>query len=402
MTEMPTRADASRLDGLAVYLALTQFLLLATWTVYVIFLPRLLTSVGVEARWAGWVLLADQMLFACFDVAAGFAADRAFRLFARIGRVVAAVGALSCLAFLALPWVAGAGVGPAGFLLLVALWAVTSSALRAPFFGLLARHAPLQSVPRLAGVALAGMGLAAAASPYLGTLMTGVDPRLPFAVSSLALLAVVLGLVAAERRWVPPAGPVAVPAPPAVPAWGFLAALLLAALACQIGVFLNAGPRYLREAGQDWLPWLLPVFWIGFSLAVFSADRLNPRWGSARVFGVAGLVGAGGFGVAALPGLTAAVGGYLVAGIGWGAALASAFGLAAECGRPGRVATHMGLLLAVLAAAAFLRIAASLAGWPKQPDLAPVLALGPVVGWTLGGLLVLWLWRTRRPRPGIV
>ncbi|WP_295398797.1 MFS transporter [uncultured Thiocystis sp.] len=391
MNETGIRQPASALSGLAIYLGFVQFFLLATWTLYAIFLPGLLESVGVEKRWAGWVLLADQVLFAGFDIAAGFAADRAFRLYARIGSVVIAVSAFSCLAFLSLPWLPGLGAGPGVFLSITALWVVSSSALRSPLFGLLARHAAKPAVPRLAGLALVGLGLAAAVSPYLGTLMTGLDPRLPFTVSSLTLLLVAAALVVAERR----VGPIpAVPresAPPTVSAWGFLPLLLLAASAFQIAVFLNAGPRFLRETDSAWLPWLLPVFWIGFSLAVFNAGALSQRWGVARVFAIGCLVGGAGLGVSGLPGIEAAIAGYAIAGLGWGAVLASAFGLAADCGRPGRVATYTGILFATLAAAAFLRISVNLAGWPKQAALVPILTWAPITGWLLVGLLMLRL-----------
>ncbi|MBK5964735.1 MFS transporter [Thiocystis minor] len=391
MNETGIRQPASALTGLAIYLGFVQFFLLATWTLYAIFLPGLLESVGVEKRWAGWVLLADQVLFACFDIAAGFAADRAFRLYARIGYVVMAVSALSCLAFLLLPWLPGLGAGPGVFLSITALWVVTSSALRSPLFGLLARHAAKPAAPRLAGLALVGLGLAAAVSPYLGTLMTGIDPRLPFAVSSLTLLLVAAALVLAERR----VGPIpAVPretVPPTVSAWGFLPLLLLAASAFQIAVFLNAGPRFLREIDAAWLPWLLPVFWIGFSLAVFNAGAISQRWGVARVFAIGCLVGGVGLGVSGLPGIEVAIAGYAIAGLGWGAVLASAFGLAADCGRPGRVATYTGILFATLAAAAFLRIGVNLAGWPKQVEFVPILTWAPITGWLLVGLLMLRL-----------
>ncbi|TCT21991.1 MFS transporter [Thiobaca trueperi] len=389
MTNADPRPSAGRLTGLSIYLGVVQFFLLATWVLYVIFLPGLLASVGIEKHWTGWVLLADQVLFACFDIAAGFAADRAFRLYARIGYAVMAVTVLSCLAFLALPWLPQLGAGPELFLAVTALWVVSSSALRAPLFGLLARHAAKPAVPRLAGFALLGMGVAAALSPYLGTLMTGVDPRLPFAVSSLALLLVATGLIAAERHGVPVAAAAPdVPSSP-LPVWGFLPAVLLAALAVQIAVFIQAAPRYLLDVDPSQLPWLLPVFWIGFSLAAFTAGRLSARWGAARVFAASCLLGGLGLWLTGLTGLEAALGGYLLAGLGWGTALATAFGLAADCGRPQRIATYTGILFAVLAGAAFLRLGINLAGWPKQADLAPILDWAPMMSWLLGGLLVL-------------
>ncbi|MBK1716399.1 MFS transporter [Thiocystis violacea] len=388
---MTTDHPATRTSptGLAIYLGVVQFFLLLTWTVYAIYLPGLLESVGIAKQWAGWVLLADQVLFALFDITAGFMADRAFRLYARIGPLVMAVTAVSCLAFLLLPWLPGLGARPEIFLAITALWVMSSAALRSPLFGLLARHAATPAVPRLAGLALVGLGLAAALSPYLGTLLKGQDPRLPFLIASLALMLVAAGVVLAERR-----GALAKPAveedAPArrLPVLGLMTAVLLAALAIQVAVFIQAGPRYLREVDAAWLPWLLPVFWVAFSLLAFVAGRFNRQWGTTRVFVIGAVVGALGLGLTSLPGLVAAIGGYALAGLGWGAALPSAFGLAAERGRPDRVATLTGVLFAVLAGAAFLRIGLNLSGWPTQPEWTSWILATPPIAWLLGGALM--------------
>lgn len=386
MTDTTDHAPTDSMTVLAIYLGVVQFFLLLTWTVYAIYLPGLLESVGMEKRWAGWILLADQMLFACFDIAAGFLADRAFRLYARIGYAVIAVTAVSCIAFVALPLLPGLGAGPKMLLGIIAVWVVSSSALRSPLFGLLARHAARPAVPQLAGWALAGMGLAAALSPYLGTLLKGQDPRLPFLVSSLSLLLVAAGVVLAERRGTAAAA-LTVPSPDRpIPSWGWLAAVLLAAFAIQIAVFINAEPRYLHDADPTWMPWLMPVFWVAFSLIVFIAGRLSKQWGAPRLFLNGCLAGATGFALTSLPGIAAAVGGYALAGLGWGAALPSAFAMAADSGRPGHAATYTGMLFATLAGAAFLRIGIHLSGWPKQPQVASLLTVVPSLAWLLSGL----------------
>lgn len=84
----------------AIYLGIVQFVFLTTWTVYAIFLPGLLESVGIAKRWTAWVLMGDQILFVVFDVAAGYFADRVHRLYGRIGPWIVGATAISCLAFL--------------------------------------------------------------------------------------------------------------------------------------------------------------------------------------------------------------------------------------------------------------------------------------------------------------
>ncbi|WP_373508541.1 MFS transporter [Thiocapsa sp.] len=398
MTDTLDPDPKDRSAWLASYLGMSQFVLVLSWTVYAVFLPDLLASVGIDKRWSSWVLLADQVLFACFDIAAGFAADRAFRVFARFAPVVLATTAVSALAFLLLPWISGWGGGPVVLLGFTALWVVTSSALRAPLFGLLARHATKPQAPRLTAIAMLGMGIAMALSPYLGTLLKELDARLPFALSSLSLLLVAGALVVAERRLVPAVVPGAAPSVHRVAVSSLLLAVFLAASAVQIAAFINAAPRYLRDVDPLWLPWLLPVFWIGFSLALYWRKGFGARADTLRVFVIGCFAGAVGFASTTIAGLGPAILGFGIAGLGWGLTLGSAFALAAERGAPNRVATFMGILFAVLAGAAFLRIGFSLTGWPQQTEWAPYLVVAPPLAAVLAAVTILTAMRLRRLR----
>jgi hypothetical protein len=382
-------ADHRYPTRLALYLALIQFFLLISWTVYAVYLPTLLESVGIERRWTTWVLLVDQVIFACFDVLAGFLAARAFRLYARIGPVVIAVTAVSSIAFLALPWLPMIGTNAVFFLSILALWAIGSAALRSPVFALLARHASAPAIPGLAALALFGMGLAAAVSPYLGLLLKGQDPRWPFLLASLALWLAATGLVVAERRTpsVPPESQPPVDKP-RLPVAGWLMALLLAAVAVQITAFLYSGLRYSRELGTDWLPWLLPLFWVAFSLVSFPVKRLVKRWGPEWLFLSGSLLGGTGLLVAMLPGLTAALTGFTLAGLGWGLVLPSAFGFAAASGHTDRTALHMGLLFAALAVATLLRIGIMLSGWSAQTAVMSIIVWVAALSWLLAAFLI--------------
>jgi hypothetical protein len=108
----------------------------------------------------------------------------------RLGKWVALVTVASCAAFLLLPFVAPAG-NPWPFLALTVLWTATSSALRAPPLVLLGKYVPKPAQPWLASLMLFGLGVAGALSPYLTVLLREADPRLPFAIASIAVLAVV-------------------------------------------------------------------------------------------------------------------------------------------------------------------------------------------------------------------
>src|SRR5262249_55545358 len=150
------------------------------------------------------------------------------------------------------------------------------------------------AVPWLAALTLLGLGLASALAPYLTLVLRGVDPRWPFAAASLALAGATFGIVEIERRLVatspqaaarghPPAPPPAAPVPLAIP---------LLAIGAQIHQFLTSAPLYLRHAPPTALPWLMPVFWIGFNLAVLPASAVTQRRGGLVVMGAGGVAGA--------------------------------------------------------------------------------------------------------------
>ncbi len=187
------------MPSVGLYLGVVQFFFAASWIVYVLYLPQLAAQAGIGKAAVAWILMADQLVFVFADYASGVAADRVSRAVGRIGQSVLAATLVSCAAFLALPFVAP-GASPAIFLALTLIWAVTSSALRAPPLSLVGKHAAKPTQPVLVALSLLGLGVANAMSPYLGLTLRGVDPRIPFLLSSVALALVTLGLVAVERK----------------------------------------------------------------------------------------------------------------------------------------------------------------------------------------------------------
>jgi MFS family permease len=183
---------------IGLYLAVLQFFFALSWIVYVIYLPQLAESAGLPRSVVPWLLMADQLIFIIADAAVGIASDRAAAVLGRIGRWVAGATLLSMVAFVALPFVAPAA-GPWGLCALTVVWAVSSSALRAPPLTLLGRYVAKPSRPFFIALMLLGSGIASALAPYLGLTLKQLDPRIPFVLSSLALAAVAFGMVAAER-----------------------------------------------------------------------------------------------------------------------------------------------------------------------------------------------------------
>lgn len=358
-------------SAVGLYLAGVQFVFAVGWIVYVIYLPALAEQAGLPKSTVPWLLLMDQLIFVVCDLAVGTWSDRAAGVLGRIGGWVTGVTLLSTLAFLMLPWIAPRG--PAGlFVAVTALWAATSAALRAPPLTLLGRYVAKPAVPWLVSLMLLGTGIASAIGPYLGLLLKGIDPRLPFALAGLSLAAIAAGMVRAERALsqqraaLQPAEGVSEAPQPAVrtggdgatPIPGFLLAAVLAATAAQLHAHLVAAPLYLRHAPATLLPSLMPVFWVGFNLALMPASLAVKRYGALPVMAgsllVAAACSAGAWNAGSLEGLSLVQG---LAGAAWGMSLMSGFSAALFFGQGGREGWMGGALNAALAAAALARIA---------------------------------------------
>ncbi|HEX2541903.1 MAG TPA: MFS transporter [Caldimonas sp.] len=392
----PDDAGASARPGVGIYLGVVQFLFAATWIVYVIYLPQLVAQAGLPKQAVAWILMFDQLVFVFADYACGVAADRAAKVVGRVGIAVMAATLVSCAAFVAMPHVAPQG-SAVGLLVLITLWAVTSSALRAPPLALVGRYAARPTQPLLLACTLLGLGIANALQPYLGLTLRDIDPRIPFALSSVSLALVTLGMVIAERRLRTAAQPAAAAepataAPVSEPTPLFALTALLAALAFQVHVFIDSAVLYGAKADASALPTLLPVFWISFSIAMFPFSLAVKRWASTQVMGVAAIVAAG----AALAGnfaptLPLLIAAQLLAGAAWAGVLVSAFAWALERGGGGRAGTYAGVLSSVLALAALARMASVSAGLPQERIYGFALLWWPFIGWLLASALVLVL-----------
>jgi MFS family permease len=379
----------------AIYIGVVQFFFATTWTVYVIYLPQLAAKAGVAAQWIGWILVADQAVFAATDVATGFWVDRVRAGLARFGGWIVGITALSCAAFLVLPF---AGGSPGVLLAAIFVWAVTSAALRSPPWVLLSRYAAKPSVPWLSTLVLTGSALASALAPYLGLALRDADPRLPFILSTLTLLATVAGLVWVERSL---AGADPRPAGEAEPPFelesaegrrlvaAFFASLVVMAIGFQVHFALNSAPQYLRFADKGDLQYLMPVFWIGFNVLMFPASRLVKRAGAfALMAGGAALGALATLCTAYAPSLAVLATAQFVAGGCWGAMLVGVFTAAVAFGRTQRQGAMMGTMFAVLSFAAFVRIGAVASGVAVQQAMKELMPWLPLVFWLLAAAML--------------
>ena len=382
--------------------AAIQFLFVTCWTVYVIFLPQLAAQAGIEKQWVIFILMADQVVFALMDYSMGVAADRVLGKFHRLGPSLVWATAISCGAFLLLPFIAPTG-SVALFLAALLVWAVTSSALRAPPMVMLGKYAPAPTIPWVSTLTLFGMGLAGALAPYLTVSLRGVDPRLPFALSSIALVAAVSGLLWAEKHLQRAAAPEA----PATGQTGkgvnadvalFYCAVALLGLGYQVHFALNSAPGYLRFAKPADLEYLMPAFWIGFNVLIFPASAATKRFGGIVVMAAGSVVGAlASWLAAAAPSLETLLALQFLAGGAWAAVLMSAVTAAIAIGHVGHEGAATGGLFSLLAIATLARIALVATQVNQYPAISAMLIWLPGVAWTGAGLLLLGLalrWRT--------
>ncbi len=191
-------AEVGPLTG--IYLAALQFVFTLLWSVYANYLPELVAQVGLTAATAALVLMLDQAIFTLTDTATGIAADKVEQAFGRLGIMVGWLAAISCAAFVAMPYIVGTGPDAQSLLIVaIVIWSISSSTLRAPPMKLLAKYRAKPSLPLLAAVAMLGYGLASALSPYISLVLGDSDARLPFVVSSVVVLITALSLAKVER-----------------------------------------------------------------------------------------------------------------------------------------------------------------------------------------------------------
>jgi hypothetical protein len=394
-------------------LALIQLLFTLTWTIYVAFLPQLAAAAGIPKDKVIWILMLDQAIFIAMDFALGVRADKMVAAMKRLAGPMMAVTGLSAAAFVLLPQ-AGASAGL--LLTLTIVWALTSSALRAPPMAMFARYVSAAAAPRFVFLSLLGIGIAGSLAPWLTAQLRGLSPTLPFLLAGVGLLGAVSAMAWCERRLASLAtgttsaanasGNVdaSTTAPgtagPSVSqtARTLFAAVLLLGLGFQIHAFLNSAPAYLRFAKPEDLVWLMGLFWVGFSIAIMApaiGALQRIRAPAMLVIGTA----AGALALAWIPlasSLPMLIAAQLMAGAAWGLITGYALSAAIDAGRTGREGKFTGMVFAVLATAALTRFAIVLAGVNKAPDTAALFAWLPAVSWAAALLLLVLAVRSGR------
>ncbi|MGB8404234.1 MAG: hypothetical protein WCE30_09235 [Mycobacterium sp.] len=376
-----------------------QLFFTLSWVVYVLFLPQLAARVGIGRTVVPWILVLDQAIFVLCDWAAGLAADRVAHILGRTGKIVAAVTAVSTLAFLLIPL--STAHGAPAFLTVIIIWSITSSALRAPPLKLVGRYTSPDQQPWVGSLFLLGIGIAGVVAPILARRIAASDPRIIFAASAVSVVVVTFSIIWAEKtlaRCVPNAKPVGGQTRSST-LLTFLVAILLLAIGFQVHSFINAQPLFLKFTPPADLPHLLSLFWIGYCLLMLPASFLTKRFGGLAVMVLGALVAAASALVAATTSDVMSLGvARFISGGAWGCVTMSAVAAALAIGQGGSEGKVVGAMFSLMAMAAMARIMLAAGSFDQVPPVALALPWVPVLSWLGAGLMLTPLRRrTRHP-----
>jgi hypothetical protein len=316
--------------------------------VYNLFLARLLAECGLDARWAGSLLIAEGVLAAVLEPAMGALSDRMRRVLVRRFVLVFAGAVAAAVIFLALPLVARGQSGAAAVLpALVLAWAAAMAVYRAPALALLGGYARPSSLPLASSVLTAAGAAVSAAAPSTRAWLLSLGPGPTFAAASGALLLAVATVRALDARAGAPT-PAPAPAAPAgngVAGAGVLLFALGTATALALRLLLDGLPRQAASPGAS-APVLTTALFCGIALGAIPAGALA-LVGRGPAVTRTGLLLVGAAALTALllaPG-RAGIGLAVVGGLGVAAVQNGLLALSLTAATPERAGLGAGLLL---------------------------------------------------------
>ena len=408
-------------------LALVQLFFTLSWTVYVIYLPGLFKRAGIDASMLPWLLIVDQLIFATMDFYLGLWLDRGKQRLEKLGPWLIAAVALACMLFASLPWLSSDA--PSGVLIVaILLWVICSSVLRVPPLFFMSRAvAAKQDDGKALSLGMAGyffgIGVAGAAAPYLTITLKNIDPAVPFIVASAALLVTTLALRPMLKVEPKPAATCKLTQVLIIDfklALPLLLAVALFAFGVQLHVALNSAKYFTAVYPAAALEWLMPLFWVGFCIAMFPASEWLKRMAGTDEDDVMAQIssatqvlwGAGVCGGAALvacllaPSLPWLIAFQVLAGAAWAAVMLAVFSAVNAMGKasaPSETGLWLGAALALMAMATAGRIALVLmmSGNANLSDFKLQLPWLTAVFWLLAAGLAFVFARAMQRKSGV-
>ncbi len=268
-----------------------------SWLAYQLYLPQLLTSVGISAAFAATLLLLESGLAILLEPLFGFASDRTFRSAGTRWPFIALGSLLSCallagIPLLVLPRATTAGAMSTLMPGLLIAWSMAMAVCRTPTLALLGRYSMPASLPRAAAVMTCLSAGVAALRPGAGSFILSLGPIVCFGIASAVMLGCT-GLLRVVDANDHPA-PETPAAPESASPWKLLA-LVIAGAAFGIANKLAFGeilPRVLGPVtGPERDRWMVAAF-VVLALAAFLSGAAAKRLGNNLVMPLAAILAA--------------------------------------------------------------------------------------------------------------
>ncbi|MBS0660607.1 MAG: hypothetical protein JSR82_20495 [Verrucomicrobia bacterium] len=292
---MSDHAAPSTLWPQVICLGLVNASLGLAWLAYQLYLPSLLTSLGLAAGFAATLLFVEALLAIVLEPAFGLGSDATFRRAGTrwplilLGCLLSAAILFAIPALLLEPAQRDARLRLLALGLLVA-WAMAMTACRTPVLALLARYSTPAALPQAAAVLTCFTAAVAALRPGAKDFILGFGPTLCFFLASLLMVGTTILLQFIDGAAEPP---VPEPVDPFPSSAASLGALALAGAALGVAQKAALGEVLPRALGLAFEPGLRDRLLVGLfvllALTALGSGALARRLGNNRVmlFGAA-------------------------------------------------------------------------------------------------------------------
>lgn len=249
------------------------------WVLYALYLPQLLTAMGLAPELAGTLLILEHAIEVVVEPIAGHLSDRAQWQFGSRFSLITPGIMLATAFFLGLPTVVIFGRSLAWLLPTVAvLWASAMALFRSPAIALLAKSAPPVQLPIAASVLTFIQQLINALRFTAYGWILSLGAGWAFAIGSFVLL----GAAAFLRHTAPPEPPAPEAAAKSPIVWPIVLLTISIAIGLAWGLrflFATLSLQFQALLGED-LGWGLLGFSVTLAIAALPAGHLARQWGN--------------------------------------------------------------------------------------------------------------------------
>jgi len=269
-----------------------QSVITLMWLLYSLYLPQLLTQLGLPPQVGLGLLVVENAIAVLMEPIMGGLSDRAQTWMGTRFPFISVGVVLSSALFILIP--VSAILGKAGMqgvaIGAIIAWAIAMTLFRSPALSLLRRYAALQDMPLANSVLSLATGLLGTTKPWVNQAILSWGAIAPFTIASMALL----GAAAALRISTPPTAPASQPLDPSVLKLRALGAIALVGLCAGWGirfVMSSFGKGFQAQFADGGMG--MGAIAVGLVLLSIPAGWLATRLGNQRTLGAGLLTTAG-------------------------------------------------------------------------------------------------------------